>query len=67
MDMDREREDGIQQMTPALSRVALEYPDRLRDIADYLIDHDATPESFDEGHLRLTLNNAASSLNSGVL
>jgi hypothetical protein len=67
MDMNGEREEGTMQMNQPLAHLALEYPDRIQEIADYMADRDIVPDTVDHEHLRMHLENASPSLGSGVL
>lgn len=63
-DRNAREEKSIRQMTPPLSRIALEYPDRIQDIADYMATRGTTPETLNEELLRTHLNTP---LGSGAL
>jgi hypothetical protein len=57
-------EKSIRQMTAPLSNIALEYPDRIQDIADYMAARGVIPETVNEELLRVHLSTP---LGSGAL
>lgn len=62
-----EKQKTQAKMTRDLAAVIGDYPDRVNDIIYYMSDRDLIPEAVDIEHLRMHLDNAASSLSSGVL
>lgn len=54
-------------MSPQLAEVALEYPDRVDEIVDYMTKQDVIPETVDTEHLRLLLDNPSPALAEGIL